>query len=213
MLLHVGIDAKNLNLGQAKSLSFMKIKESIKSLSGDPGGKSPGWNALERCRKFGRTGHYSVPVAYYKSKSNTAVKGTYLNLDEKVGALGNNPELTKTIYKFNCRKPEFSRTGLCRDIAKDKKSECTKCFGTNARYMEKKVQMMYGGILSQNDEKRDGNMKITLTIKCRKRGGKKARPGSIKYSSDYAKYSFVVEDPTRRRRLLTKSRNEGDCRL
>ena len=32
LLLHVGIDAKNLNLGQAKSLSFMKIKESIKSL-------------------------------------------------------------------------------------------------------------------------------------------------------------------------------------
>ena len=203
MLLHVGIDAKNLNLGQAKSLSFMKIKESIKSLG--PAGGSSGWNALARCRKFGRRGRYNVPVAYYQSDSNTAVVGTYLNLDEKVGALGHNPELTKTIYRFNCNKPEFSSTGLCQDIAKDKKSECTKCFGTNKKYMEKKVQTMYGGILSQNDEKRDGNMKITLTVKCKITG----RAG-------YAMYTYVVEPdrPTsKRRRLLVANRVGGDCRL
>ena len=80
LLLSVVTNTKSLNLKQEKSLSFMKIKESIKSLSGDPGGNSPGWNALERCRKFGRKGRYSVPVAYYRSESNPTVKGNYINV-------------------------------------------------------------------------------------------------------------------------------------
>ena len=126
LLLSVAIDAKSF------ASNFMKIKESIKSLSpGKGAGGNAGWRALRRCRKFGRRGRYSVPVAYYKSESNTAVKGTYLNLDEKVGALGNDPALTKTYYSFDCRKPEFSSTGLCQQIAQEKDGkECTKCFGT-----------------------------------------------------------------------------------
>merc|ERR1712072_1441131 len=123
---------------------------------------------------------------------NPIVTGNYINVEPY--ALGNDAALTKTIYKFNCRDPKFSSTGLCQQIAQEKDgSECTKCFGTDSTKMEKKVQMMYGGILSQNDEKRDGNLKITLTIKCKITG---------RYG--YARYSFVVEDPTRRRRLLAE---------
>jgi len=200
LLLSVVANTRSLNLKQEKSLSFMKIKESIKSLKGGAG--RAGWGAYERCFKYGRKGRYSVDVAYYQSESNTAVKGNYLNLDKKVRALKNDPDLTKTYYTFDCSHPDFKDTGLCRDIAKNKKTMCTKCFGTNKKYMEKKVQMMYGGTLSQKDENRDGNMKITLTVKCQ-----------ITRRAGYARYTYVVEDPTRRRRLLTKSRREGDCRL
>merc|ERR1712072_13889 len=134
---------------------------------------------------------------------NPIVTGNYINVEPY--ALGNDAALTKTIYKFNCRDPKFSSTGLCQQIAQEKDgSECTKCFGTDSTSMTKEVQMMYGGILSQNDEKRDGNLKITLTIKCRKAP-----------RSDYRMYKYVVKDfpRSRRRRLLTKVRSEGECRL
>eukprot|EP00942_MAST-04A_sp_MAST-4A-sp1_P009565 g9565.t1 len=174
----------------------------IKSLKVGAGGGA-GSERLKRCYTRGRSGRYEVPVAYYRSKSNPTVTGNYINVEPY--ALGNDAALTKTIYKFNCRDPKFSSTGLCQQIAQEKDgSECTKCFGTDKTFMKKEVQMMYGGILSQNDEKRDGNLKITLTIKCRKNR-----------RSGFTMYSYVVEDrPTsRRRRLLAGDRREGQCRL
>ena len=205
LLLSVAIDAKNLVSNFLKIKESMKIKESIKALPFNYNKFNniffeKKMKALERCYKNGRSGSFSVDVAYYRSESNPTVKGNYINVEPY--ALGNDKALTKTIYKFNCRKPEFASTGLCQQIAQEKDgSECTKCFGTDEGYMKKEVQMMNGGILTNGtDTNRDGNMKITLTIICTKIAG-------------YAGYTYVVEDPTRRRRLLTKSRREGDCRL
>eukprot|EP00942_MAST-04A_sp_MAST-4A-sp1_P011655 g11655.t1 len=118
LLLSVAIDAKSL------ASNFMKIKESIKSLK--PGGKRgmagmgqagvPSQRALERCFRYGRRGRYSVPGVIYRRDPNPNVKGNYINVEK----LGYDPARTKTIYRFNCRKPEFSSTGLCQQIAQEK---------------------------------------------------------------------------------------------
>eukprot|EP00942_MAST-04A_sp_MAST-4A-sp1_P004347 g4347.t1 len=174
----------------------MKIKESIKSLGPVKGAGSNGaLRALQRCLNGGKThGMKTWPVAYYRSLTNTKVEGTnYIDLD----ALGVNGG--QILYKFNCKFGNFAGTGLCKDISRH--NICTRCFGDD-RY-KTITQSMYGGILTDEaDKKKDGNMKITLTVKCWK-----TRAGQAKY-----RYS-VSEGGGRRRRLLAERRGNGDCRL
>eukprot|EP00942_MAST-04A_sp_MAST-4A-sp1_P010837 g10837.t1 len=192
LLLSVVTNTRSLNLKQEKSLSFMKIKESIKTLKAGQGGNA-GMKMLARC--LGGKGRdvkrWGVP--YYQSETNTKVEGTnYIN----VGALGVNGG--QTLYKFNCESGKFAGTGFCKDLSR--RDICMKCFGDDST--NKITQSMYGGILTDEaDTKRDGNMKITLTVECWKQ--RRSRQALYRYS--------VSEGHRRRRRLLQRA--NGDCRL
>ena len=134
-------------------------------------------------------------VPYYQSETNTKVEGpNYIN----VGALGVNRG--QTLYKYNCKFGKFAGTGFCKDLSR--RDTCTKSFGDEST--NKITQSMYGGILTDEaDTKRDGNMKITLTVKC----WKNRWSGQTRY-----RYS-VSGSGGRRRRLLAEKRGHGNCRL